>query len=85
MINFRDMSDLSTRKSIWKILLPIAGIILLAAGALTLIKSQVGNKQGATAGATVGATLPDFTLNTFPENKPLKISELIAAKRPKSC
>lgn len=65
----------SARNTLWKVLLPVAVIIALSAGALHLIKSQVAKPTGSSVEIIPGATLPDFTLNRLEGGK-IKASEL---------
>jgi thiol-disulfide isomerase/thioredoxin len=64
-----------------KALLPVAVILALVVGALTLVKSRVGDRSEAVgAGKSVelkeGNTLPDFTLHRYPKGEAVAASSL---------
>jgi thiol-disulfide isomerase/thioredoxin len=69
------------KTSILKVLIPVVGIIILAAIGLTLIKEQTASKKAAStseqapAEVRVGSTLPDIALQRF-QGKPTHLSEL---------
>lgn len=67
------------KKSLWKVLLPVAVILILVVGALTLIKSRLGDHSGAPGGQiAVGETLPDFELQRLDGSR-LHLSELASS------
>src|SRR5262245_43374156 len=55
----------STRKTIWKVLFPMAAILVLVIAGLSLVKSQVSPQSAAQP--VVGSVVPEFTLTKFPE------------------
>jgi thiol-disulfide isomerase/thioredoxin len=78
------------RKSLTKILAPIAVIVVVVFGALYAIKSQMPVKQPDSANpsapgtpADVGTTLPDFQLTPIGDASAVKLSELQLAHKAK--
>jgi thiol-disulfide isomerase/thioredoxin len=89
-------SDVSTRKTLIKVLAPIAVIVVIVFGALYTIKSQMPSKQqeplsdgGSGAGNTppkpaeVGSLLPDFQLSPIGDGKEAKLSDVQASHHAK--
>jgi thiol-disulfide isomerase/thioredoxin len=79
-------SDVSARKTLVKVLIPIAIILIIVIGVLYVLKSQVPVNQPNEAAplaentpgvpAEVGNTMPDFALTPIGDAKGEKLSEL---------
>jgi thiol-disulfide isomerase/thioredoxin len=67
-------------KALLKFILPLAGILAVVIGALTLIKGQNSRTpgEGARPEIQLGASLPDFDLHPFGSDKTVPASELKA-------
>lgn len=70
-------SDGKVRSTLFKVLLPIAIILLLVIGGLTLLKSQLPapSRPPGTGQLAVGVTLPDFKLTPL-QGPPIQASQL---------